>query len=160
MKKRIFTLSMLLFAMIGSVTVYAQDAQNCMFVHKKDGNIVGYAISSIGTVTIKDGNLCVNKVDGSTESYAINTLHQVNFKSANAGISALQEGGVKLNSTLVDNYVSIDGLAGVANISIYSLDGRVVKQTRQSASDIYVGDLAKGLYILNVDGKTFKFCKR
>ena len=151
---------MLLFATIGSVTVYAQDAQNCMFVHKKDGNVAGYAISSIGTVTFKDGNLCVNKTDGSTESYGISTLNHVNFKAAEAGVSALQQGETKLASTLVDNYVSIAGLDGVASISIYSLDGRTVKQTRQNASEIYVGDLAKGLYILNVDGKTFKYCKR
>jgi hypothetical protein len=43
------------------------------------------------------------------------------------------------------------------NISIFSLDGRVVKHIENSSNTVYVGDLTSGLYLLKIafDNRTF-----
>ena len=72
----------------------------------------------------------------------------------NAGVADLTGDAVSVYG--VDGAVKVDGFSGVAEV--YSVDGRLVKaQTIDNEAQI---ELAGGLYIVRVNGKSYKVAVR
>ena len=127
-------------------------------VCKQDG---WHGLSGIQNVTFKDGNLCVNFTSGTTESYGISGITKITFKNDQSGVTSVKAAVRGIYPSMAESTVALRGFEGEVAVRIYSVDGSLLCSIRQDAQEpVYVGNLAHGIYLLNVNGQSFKFCKR
>ena len=72
----------------------------------------------------------------------------------NTGISEIQNSNICIYPNPTSDFIFIENI-GTQPVSIYSLDGRLVK-TVEAANVIDVRDLEEGMYLINIDGTTTK----
>ncbi|MBO7469877.1 MAG: T9SS type A sorting domain-containing protein, partial [Bacteroidales bacterium] len=72
----------------------------------------------------------------------------------NTGISEIQNSNIQIYPNPTSDFIFIENI-GTQPVSIYSLDGRLVK-TVEAANVIDVRDLEEGMYLINIDGTTTK----
>ena len=71
------------------------------------------------------------------------------------------ESPIHLYPNPADDHIRLEGFEGEAEISIFNAQGLKVKTTTLSGNnDIFIGDLAPGLYLVRVDKWQVKFIKR
>ena len=76
-----------------------------------------------------------------------------------AAISGVQAGQMALESSLVDSELSFTGIEGAMRYAIYNVAGRLVDGGYTSGR-VNVSTLAKGIYLVQLGGRTVKFVKR
>lgn len=142
-------------------TVCVGETTSAMYVSKTDGSSFSHGLSGIQNVTFKDGNLYVNFTSGTTESYGISGITKITFKNDQSGVSSVKAAVRGIYPSMAESTVALRGFEGEVDVCIYSVDGSLLCSIRQDAQEpVYVGNLAHGIYLLNVNGQTFKFCKR
>ncbi len=72
----------------------------------------------------------------------------------NTGISEIQNSNICIYPNPTSDFIHIE-IIEPQSISIYSLDGKLVKSV-ENANVIDVRDLAKGVYLINIEGRTQK----
>lgn len=72
----------------------------------------------------------------------------------NTGISEIQNSNICIYPNPTSDFIHIENIEP-QSISIYSLDGKLVKSV-ENANVIDVRDLAKGVYLINIEGRTQK----
>ncbi len=76
-----------------------------------------------------------------------------------SAISSVQAGQVALASSLVDSELSFTGIEGAARYAIYNVAGHLMDQGYTSGR-VNVSTLAKGIYLVQMGGRTVKFVKK
>ena len=76
-----------------------------------------------------------------------------------SAISSVQAGQVALASTLVDSELAFTGIKGAARYAIYNVAGHLMDQGYTSGR-VNVSTLAKGIYLVQMGGRTVKFVKK
>lgn len=76
-----------------------------------------------------------------------------------SAISSVQAGQVALASSLVDSELSFTGIEGAARYAIYNVAGNLMSQGYTSGR-VNVSTLAKGIYLVQMGGRTVKFVKK
>ncbi|MBQ4009209.1 MAG: T9SS type A sorting domain-containing protein, partial [Bacteroidales bacterium] len=101
--------------------------------------------------------------DGTTTSFAMTDVKKMTLAYNEPGLQDIEE--LSANEGLYPNPVS-DMLYFNFNVGadvtmqIYSATGQLVKEANLSSDGaIDVSDLNEGLYIVKIDGKTYKFSK-
>ena len=148
-KRLLLFFAILLFSHVGI------QAQSYLVVN---GN-KSFTLSDVQKITFANGNMVVTSTS-SSDSFALSSLN--GFKFSDTAITTsnenLEASGMKVvvtNSTL---YVS--GAAG-SLASIYTIGGAILySQILTPESAITIGGFPSGIYILKVNGTSFKFMKR
>ena len=76
-----------------------------------------------------------------------------------SAISSVQAGQVALASSLVDSELAFTGIEGAARYAIYNVAGNLMGQGYTSGR-VNVSTLAKGIYLVQLGGRTVKFVKK
>jgi len=167
MKNNVFlNLSRCLFALIMAFGFsMAVQAQQGLLVKSSTGAVTSVSYKDVSKLTfVNEIMTLVSPAGISGQSYALATVASVTFGDVtiNAIDEPLTSNGINLYPTFTSSSVNLQGAAIGAQVAVYSMTGSVVMQL-QVASDlqsINVRDLKAGIYLLRVNGKTFKFSKQ
>jgi len=162
MKKRWKVIGVVVF--VSTVIISSFQAQNSMIVRLHDGSQTGTFISSIDKITFSGDSMIVKKKDLSESVFLYTDIDHLTF-GIYSGISLVT---TTLDTTAVfpnpaTNYILlVHPPEGELNIVIYGLDGieLIHRKLINGMQQIDIHDLAKGLYILKVNNKTYKFLKQ
>lgn len=152
MKKLLFS------ALMVCASTFSTFAVEGMIGIKADRSQETFALSDVVSIKVKSGNdasMSVNKNDGtSIEGFQTIVFNVVLTKAENKAASPV----IQMYPNPVENFIYVSGLDKDANIKVIGTDGKTVKQV--IGQQIEVSDLAKGMYLLSVDGRMVKFIKK
>lgn len=139
-------------------------AQTGVTVTYYTGTTQGFNVATTGKLYFASDNLYV-KTDGTTTptTIPVNIIRKITFSNA---LSNETFGENKNNMVLYPNpsnesiKINSDVYEDL-NVKIYSLEGQLMQQGTYSINnDIDVSNLSTGLYLVQVNGLTFKFSKK
>ena len=152
MKKLLFS------ALMVCASTFSTFAVEGMIGIKADRSQETFALSDVVSIKVKSGNdasMSVNKNDGtSIEGFQTIVFNVDITKAENKSAAPV----IQTYPNPVENFIYVSGLEKDANIKVIGTDGKTVKQV--IGQQIEVSDLAKGMYLLSVDGRMVKFIKK
>jgi hypothetical protein len=110
------------------------------------------------SIKVKSGNdasMSVNKNDGTSIEGFQTIVFNVDLSSADNKSAAPT---IQVYPNPVESTIYVSGLDKDANIKVIGTDGKTIKHVL--SQQINVSDLAKGMYLLSVDGRLIKFIKK
>lgn len=147
MKKFFLTAVAVLF----SLTALADDYYLNVIANATDS----YATASLKKITFENGNVVVTTSNGASTSYAISSISQMYFSSTSAGIGSIStDSNIAWDGTTL----SLNGLKG--KVQVYQPSGALVASESADAERINLSRLSKGVYVVNVNGQSFKIVKK
>lgn len=154
--------TLLIFVMLfAACGLQAQD----LYLKTKDGTTTIKSLETIKRFAFSNNNLLLNYLSGPVESYSLSNISKLSFKSTVTGVDELSISGtlsLKVYPNPVEDVIYLQNAPEIPfKISIYRISGSLVYTTELSSGSksINVGYLSSGLYLLNVNGLTFKFVK-
>lgn len=155
------TFTLLIFILLaGLIGVQAQS----LILTTKDG-VITRQLSTLKRFTFSNNSLLVNYLSGPVETYSLDNVSKLTFKSVVTGVDNLSLTGarvLKVYPNPVSEVVYIQNAPETDfTVSIYRMNGVLVLTTKLSSGtkSIDVSYLSSGLYLLNVNSRTFKFVK-
>lgn len=160
MKQRLLLLSLLMACVIG---VRAADKQNTLFVLTKGNVLHQFVLADKPKVTFEGTNLKVTCENNASASYTFNLSDVIRFaydaKSA-TGIDESIEEPAAISQE--GDVLVISQVKAGATVSVFALDGKLVRQLKPQRSGTYrlnLSELPSGLYIVKADNTTYKITK-
>lgn len=155
MKKLYMLFASLLFA----AGVSAQQETLYLNIEKTDNSIESINATTLQRITFNGSKVAFQSTDGVVENDMQDIVRITPHNST--GISQTTGTAGDLVHILSPDAIAVNCPAG-STITIYSLSGSVIMQTRQSAENgtINTAALSKGIYLLRANGRTAKFIKR
>ena len=139
------------FAALFSLTCLADDYYLNVIANATDS----YATASLKKITFENGNVVVTTSNGTSTSYAISSISQMYFSSTSAGIGTIStDSNIAWDGTTL----SLNGLKG--KVQVYQPSGALVASESADAEHINLSRLSKGVYVVNVNGQSFKIVKK
>lgn len=159
MKKRFFLFCVSLLVMGG--TSWADDYSYLTIQQNNAGNSeTSVVLSSLSKITFNNGSMQLYNATGtSLGTYSLSDLNMMYFS---ATATAIQSVNTNQSSSVFSNGVlKIDATSG-SKISLYQTSGTMVKSFSSAAeeSEINMGSLPKGVYLLKVNDKVTKILNR
>lgn len=147
----------LLLSLCVALTSLATQADNkSLFVTFDDGSRVEFALSTTPEVAVTDNKLTITST-ATTASYELWTVKTFTYGTT-TGIN---------NVTANQQNFSISGdniiVEGNATVRIFAIDGKAVPvtpETNGGQTIIPLDGLAKGVYVININGKSVKISRR
>lgn len=154
MKKLLFAAMMLCAS---GVSAFAVDGFIGISADRSEKSFV---LSNVKTITIKSGNdvsMSVNRNDGTSIDGFQTIVFNADVDITNAVNNAANL-DIQMYPNPVESIIYVNGLDKDADIKVIGTDGKIAKQV--VGQQIEVSDLAKGMYLLSVDGRMVKFIKK
>ena len=137
-------------------TAFAQEVT--FTIVKTDGTSAGYVMSSDSKIYYSDTQIFI-KSNGETVSYNLSELRKAYF-SVNDDVNEVENQQFAIYPNPATDVLKILNTSGNQSVTIYSIDGKVVKRIEVSdEAEINVSDLKAGLYIIGVGNEFSKFIK-
>lgn len=154
MIKRIFAIYCLT---ITCLVASAQTEVNLQFYNSGDQT---FTVSDAGKIYFDNGYMLVDEGNGIPYSFLLSDIQKVIFNHITS-VETLETPNLCIYPNPATNYLIISSEQHTdMPYQIYALDGRLVLSgSAHSEEPISVSSLAKGLYLLKIDGKTFKISK-
>ena len=160
MKHRLLLLSLLMACVIG---VRAADKQNTLFVLTKGNVLHQFVLADKPKVTFEGTSLKVTCEKNASASYTFNLSDVIRFaydaKSA-TGIDEIQDEPAGISQE--GDVLVISQVKAGATVSVFALDGKLVRQLKPQRSGTYrlnLSELPSGLYIVKADNTAYKITK-
>lgn len=115
-----------------------------------------YAVTDLQKITFEDGSVVVTTTAGTTATVAISDIAKMYFNTESAeGINAISQSAISFDGNTIHFAESAD------KVSVYSASGSLVATGSQLAgSTLSLSDMPHGVYIVAIDGKSFKVIKQ
>lgn len=152
----------LLLLLFLSVTVpsIAEEATS-LIVHSKDGSSVAYALSEYPKVTFEDSYLLIKSTNIDV-SYPLSDMWKFTFEPVDIETAINAVSADKSSFSYADGAIVLSGLNGKSFLQVYTIDG-VLRHSEKINTSTFIypfSELPSGIYIINVNGKTFKISKK
>ena len=117
-------------------------------------------VSEAGKLYFSDDYLYINEGSGIPYSFLLSAISKVTFEGG-TGVENIETADVRIYPNPTAGFIRIhNNYAENSVYSLYSYDGRLLQSgTSYNDEPIDVSRYAKGLYLLKVDGLTFKISK-
>lgn len=144
-----------------SLSTMAEDVKTHLVVWAKDGTQVAYALAEQPKITFTETDLVIT-TNGVEVNYALQNMVRFTYESNNnTAITNLQtdEFPFKLNGELL----LFPALKANTTVSVYTLNGTLVFKKTVYQNGEYalpLSNLATGVYMVNVNGLTYKIVKK
>ncbi len=154
--------TLIIFLLVAVLTLVRAQS---LYIKTKDGSVATKSLSNLERFTFSNNNLLINYLNGPIETYSLSNISKLSFKSAVTGVDELSLSGtltMKVYPNPVSDIIYIQNAPeSIYKLSIYRMTGSLVLTTQMNSGDksIDVSFLQSGLYLLNVNGRTFKFVK-
>lgn len=143
-------------ALAFTCSLHAQDVS--FTIVKTDGISSTYTMSSDAKIYYSDTQLFLDN-NGETVSYNLSDLRKAYF-STNENVDEVENRQFDIYPNPVKDVLRITNITDNQLVTIYSINGKIVKKIDVSTNDeINVSDLKSGLYIIGVGNKYSKFIK-
>ena len=156
--KKIFLLLALIFV---SYNILAQENNIQLVVWAKDGTKVAYMLSEKPKITFTETDLVITANDIEV-NYALENMARFTYESnGNTAIRNVESD--ELSIKLDGESLLFPDLKANSSIAIYTLNGTLVmkKTIRQDGEYVFpVSSLSDGVYMISVNGLTYKIVKR
>ena len=156
--KKIFLLLALIFV---SYNIMAQENNTQLVVWAKDGTKVAYMLSEKPKITFTETDLVITANDIEV-NYALENMARFTYESnGNTAIRNVESD--ELSIKLDGESLLFPDLKANSSIAIYTLNGTLVmkKTIRQDGEYAFpVLNLSNGVYMVNVNGLSYKFMKK
>ncbi len=159
-KKQLSVLSFLVVGVLSPV-----QAQDQMIVAMNDGGAEQtFMLADIGKLFFESENMLVRQKSASTSSIPLSSVQSIKFvDSTVTGLRTLDnDKNSSLRISIASGAINVQGWdsSRLATVMIYSTGGTVAYADRKwNGSSINTESLPKGVYILTINGQTFKFSK-
>ena len=143
------------------LSAMADEPKTQLVVWAKDGTQVAYALAEKPKVTFTETDLVIT-ANGVEVNYTLENMARFTYEDNSAtGITNLQtdESSFKLNG----ESLLFPALKANSTVSLYTLNGTLVfkKTVRQNGEYAFpLSNLNAGIYMVNVNGLTYKIVKR
>ena len=156
--KRLF---LLLLMPLFSMMAVADEAINSLVVWAKDGTKVAYALADKPKVTFTGTDLVITS-NGIEVNYALENMSRFTYEnSTSTGVTNLKNGETSLK--LDKESLQFPSLKANSTLTVYSANGTLVfKQIvrKDGEYSFPISNLNTGVYMVNVNGLTYKIVKR
>ena len=147
MKKNIIAIMAALF----SLTAYADD----YFLNVVSNTSESYSTGSLQKITFEDGTIIITTTDCTNTSFTISSISKMYFSSTPLAISTTNnDKGFTWDGTTL----SLNGLTG--KVQVYQANGALIVSDLVNTQSLNLSYLAKGIYVVRVDGRSFKIAKK
>ena len=142
------------FAALLALSLTAEDFN--LYIVDNTSAKATYAVSDLQKITFESGNVVVTTTTGTTASVAISDIAKMYFNTETAeGIGSVAQASVTFNGQVL----SFSGTAD--KVDIYTVSGALVASGRQlDGSAISLADMPDGVYVVRIDGQSFKVIKQ
>ena len=137
----------------------AQSTQ--MIVTMNDGSVQTYSMEESDRVYFEDNTYLVIDRTGSKESISIRIedIRKITCEET-VGQAENQTNEVSVMPNPVHDVMAILNLDGLQTVSIYSIDGRLIKSFEASGNQLIdISDMSIGLYLVKAQSCTLKMIK-
>lgn len=151
MKRTLLTL----LVVLGCLVAKAQSQS--LFVTLNDGQKLEFALSTTPEVSVADDMLTITTSE-TTASYELWTVSTFTY-GATTGINATQADAQSFS--LQGDRLIVDGTD--ARVRVFSIDGKAVSLPATNVGSqtvLSIGSLPKGIYVVNINGKSLKITRR
>jgi len=140
-------------ATICSLSAFADDLN--LYIIDSSNTEASYPVSSLQKITFESGNVVVTTTSGTTASTAISDVSKMYFGTASTAIETAQAA----------QDIAFDGqnitVLGGGKVSVFQPSGALVASaTADDGQTISLQTLPKGIYVVKMDGKSFKVVKK
>ena len=159
--KHIFQRGLLLAAFILGLTFHLAAQSTQMTIHFNDGTERTYYMSEDDRVYFEDNEALVVEIAPTAKSERFNLadIRKITC-SETEGVSEETSTPIWLSPNPVHDFVILHNLSGRQPVSIYALDGRVVKSLEATEDQrIDISDLPVGLYLVKTQSCILKMIK-
>ncbi len=127
----------------------------------KAGDTSVYTVTPVGKVYFEGDNLLISTNGSTTDAnISIAAIQKVLFAVNSSVSSVASESGLSISPVPATTQFQVNGVEGMAQVSVYSLSGVLVKSAVVSdGGSVSILGLASGVYIVKVNGVTFKLTK-
>lgn len=161
MNRKLIVVFYILFPVIFTLEVQAQK----IVIRMNNGEEDISNLIDVQKLYFSGNQMVVDYYSGPDDTYGISDVSKIYFDT---GVSLVENNdplanGIKVYPNPAGEFITISGIPDLeGNLSIYSMDGRLVLVMVISTSheSIDVSRLPQGLYLVNVPGLTTKFVKR
>ena len=135
-------------------------AQTEVKLQMRDSGSHTLTVSDAGKIYFDNGYMLVDEGNGIPYSFLLSDIKKVMFDHITS-VETLETPNIRIYPNPATNYLKISSEQNTAiPYQIFALDGRLVLSgSAHSEEPIAISSLAKGLYLLKIDGKTFKISK-
>ncbi len=141
-----------------SATLSASDTTT-LFIQVRDGSTRQYLLSSKPVITFQD-NLCHVNGDGVSADFDMADIEYVKILENSSVSETINDIKIDLRDP---NFVKIFGLPEGENITLYNLNGFILKEAKSDSfgfCELEIHDLSTGVYIITSKKSTFKIYKK
>src|SRR5574344_1626960 len=155
MKKVIYSL---LLMMLGCV--FGAKSQNGMVIQFSDNTVQSFDLQTNGGVFFFSDTMRVIDKNGAIGNYPISIIQKVYFETLSSISNIDNNANMFVYPNPAKNYIKLANVNNNAKVSIFSLDGKMLYNNNyQTQSQIDISSLDKGIYVIKVNDRTFKFSK-
>lgn len=154
MKKLLILMTVLSLAMV------AKADDKVLQVWFSDGHMKSISLNDVPKTTYKDGNLVITMMKNSV-TYPLEQVRRFTYASSSVDIDAPEKIDVAFSSN--GETLTFTGLKPHTPISLYNVAGMLLKTIDSGNSNktiISASHLPVGVYLVKVDGGTYKIMKR
>lgn len=155
--KKLLLLSFLCVSMVAK----AEDIPTNLVVWAKDGSKVAYALADEPKVTFTETNFVISS-KGIEVNYAIDKMARFTYETnEQTAIRNIKTGNTSFGPD--GEFLLFPSLKANSTLTIYSANGNVVfkKMIREEGEyALPLSNLSKGIYIVDVNGLTYKIMKK
>lgn len=144
----------------------AAEAQQGLMVRSAAGTVTSFSYKDVAKLTFQNEIMTtVSPAGVPGQSFALSSTAGITF--GNVAISGLRDtymgdSKIRLYPTVAENSINLEGSALGTQVSVFSMTGSKVMQFEilSDLQSVNVSALKSGIYLLRVDGQTFKFSKQ
>ncbi len=156
-----FTRILLALLLLPLPMLAADDAAQQLVITSKDGTTVAYTFAEEPKVSFTDTELVVTSKDA-TVSYQLSNMALITYKLGTAtGITNIASGETTFR--MDGSALVFPSLAAGSKVTVSTTAGAVVLSKKISTAGKYsfpLSELANGVYMVSVNGQTYKIVKK
>jgi hypothetical protein len=140
----------------------AASASNVVSVIRKStGEISSFELEDSGKLYFSDDDLMIQISETSSpKSISLSDIAKVTFKEG-TGVDDILSDGQSVYPNPTSDYVYISYVKEGAEVNVYAWNGMLLKTDAYSQQDgVSLVEMPVGMYVIRVDGRTFKVVKK
>ena len=149
---------LLVVALFAASAVKGED--RTLNVWKSDGTVVSFSLDEVPVTTYTDGNLVI-KTTKTTVTYPLEQVKKYTYSSVTDALFAPKSESATLSQD--GEMLTFTGLKPQTHISVYNVSGQLVRTLKARSlgkTTVSVANLPVGVYVVKVNGVTYKITKR
>lgn len=142
------------------ICIFLGHAQTEVEIQFHQSGSLTFTVSDAGKIYFDNGYMLVDEGDGTPYSFLVSDIKKMMFNHLTS-VETIETPSFRIYPNPATAYLNIssDHQEDIP-YQIFALDGRLMMSgTVQSNESISIAALSKGLYLLKIDGRTFKISK-